>query len=537
MPGDAVSVPLVPATLDPHPVLEYVPNHDGTSTIFGSTEVVDGKTVTVDSRYGDLDDYLAFTAVSTPGTWFTGRVPRYVLSGVSTETDPVVIRSRYAEIVYFTNPERDSGGNVIDGDGNGLPDRLLLYRRVLLIRPDLNLSSSSSVFGLSAGTDWQTSLTGAHLLSDLSVHRQIDPSEGTPTSVVVANSLDDLTQPHNRFAHVRIPSSVLSAGGSPAGTTMPILALEGPVDLITNTSTATPALRPADNSSGTSPVILDTRVSGFLHRNYVLSGDRKGEDVIANNCRGFDVQIFDPDALQFLTSQNLVVGPNDAGFREAFLDSTTQQVPGGTFVDLCYPVLAGGAMRGWQARQVALSNSASSPGNAAIPVGTGNANLTGLQSPFSGLEFETGATAFPTAASGKVYSESLLKSGRLLIVSNQIVLFQPAFDTFTTAYESDSYAQDRRFNSSTGLLSGTYWRQLTGSDATTIDLGSDGLDYPTPTSGTPVLPVRPGTDDVGERETSAPFTTTPGAIKVSVRLESGGSRQLRQSSVVFRGNR
>ena len=221
------------------------PCTNATSTIFGSSEVIDGKTVAVDSRFGDLDDYLAFTAVSTPGTWFTGQVPRYVLSGISTETDPVVIRSRYAEIVYFTNPERDSSGDVIDADANGLPDRLLLYRRVLLIRPDLNLNTTStSVSNLSAGTDWQTSLTGVHQLADLSVRRKLNPTNGLPSTIVVANSLADLTMPHSRFGHVRIPTSDLSVGGTPTGTTMPILALEEPVKMIVDASPTSPCVTP-----------------------------------------------------------------------------------------------------------------------------------------------------------------------------------------------------------------------------------------------------------------------------------------------------
>ncbi len=514
------------------------PCTDATTSIFGEIETVDERIVAKDSRYGDLDDYLAFTAVATPGTWFTGQVPTFVLAGVLTgtaaDTVPVVIRSRYAEIVYFTNPERDAMGTVIDTDTNGIPDRLLLYRRVLLIRPDLNLTASGSVFNLTGGTDWQTGMAGVHQACDLSVRRQLD-ADGLATTVVVANSLADLSKPHNRFAHVRVPDSVLavtdSGGTTIPGTSMPILALEAPLDIISSASTGTPTLRPPNAASGTEPVVLEHRWSGFLRREFVLSVDRQGEDVISNACRGFDIQVFDESARRFLTTNSLVVGPSDAGYREAFFDTTAVDLPGGDFVDLCYPVLAGGAMRGWKAVDVALpttsggAGTAGNPGNAVTPA----AAYLLAQSQFSGLEFA--AAVFPTVAGTKTYNESLVKSGKVLLNGTQVILFQPAFDTFTSSYETDGFLQHRRISGT--HFRGSYWRTLAGTAATDIDLGADGLD----TVNTTVFPNLPGADDLAERETSPPFTTTPEAIKVSIRLENVGSRQLRQSSVVFRGER
>tara|TARA_A100001391_G_scaffold198263_1_gene179616 strand:- start:126 stop:587 length:462 start_codon:yes stop_codon:yes gene_type:complete len=148
-----------------------------------------------------------------------------------------------------------------------------------------------------------------------------------------------------------------------------------------------------------------------------------------------------------------------------------------------------------------------------------------MQSTFSGLEFVTGAAAFPTTTSEKTYSNALLKSGRLVIMNGRIVLFQPAFDTYTSAYERDSYYQNRRFNSP--LFMGTKWEPFNTADLSITDLAADGID-----TNSSLFPGQFGTDDPSERETSAPFLETPQAIRVTVRLENVGTRQLRQMSVV-----
>ncbi|MCM2371758.1 prepilin-type N-terminal cleavage/methylation domain-containing protein [Aporhodopirellula aestuarii] len=529
------------------------PCTDATSALFGryNSTIVDGSTVAEDSRYGDIDDYLAFTAVAPPGSWFTGKVPAYVLDSSVSDSTPVVIRSKYAEIVYFTNPERDATGNVVDTDGNNLPDRLLLYRRVLLVRPDLNLGTGGTVLGLSPGTDWLTGLADIHQLCDLSVRRSLNVN-GTPnlntSATVVANSLSDLAQPHNRFGHVRIPwgSATVTPGAVEAGdTSMPILALEDPINLITSVTdgtSSTPSYRPPDSDTVTEPVVTPMKWSGYLRREFVLAGTRKGEDVIANNCRALDVQIFDQNAAFYLPTSNLVVGPGDAGYREVLDGSGALPplVPGGGFVDLAYPVLAGGPTRGWQSRSIAT-------GEATYAALTGGARAANLQSDFSGLEFKDAAgnstvNTFPPFAQ-RAYSNSLLKSGRLVInTANEIVLFQPAFDTYTSAYERDGFYQGRRFQSA--LYRGTAWYELLASEAYITDLAADGLDSPaTPSSAPPsptilpMFPDSPGTDDIDERETSAPFTMKPEAVRITVRLENVATRQLRQLSVVHRGDR
>ena len=55
------------------------PLTDATSSLFRVDDST-GKPVLPDARYGDCDDYLAFTAVAKPGQWFRGKVPRFLLA-------------------------------------------------------------------------------------------------------------------------------------------------------------------------------------------------------------------------------------------------------------------------------------------------------------------------------------------------------------------------------------------------------------------------------------------------------------------------
>ena len=132
------------------------------------------------NRFGDLDDYLAFTAEASADSKFVGYIPRGVLAamevyharvnlnrtdysipGYSAEAaiELVPFYADKAEIAYWLSPEwetndgstdpnligtllYDADGNPVyrDADNDGLPDRMNLHRRVLLIRDDLNLT-------------------------------------------------------------------------------------------------------------------------------------------------------------------------------------------------------------------------------------------------------------------------------------------------------------------------------------------------------------------------------------------------------------
>lgn len=576
------------------------PVTDATSSLFRTAVDTDGSVVLPDSRYGDFDDYLAFTAVAPPGSWFAGKVPRYVLDQKAAEVagvtytlpvddpvttaidesqfafEPVTIRSRYAEIVYFASPEYylvppgnaqyqqyvDVDGNVDLGSGsateNGLPDRLKIHRRILLIRPDLNLatgnlpiqsrtvgstsvqfmradnwptaSTATTVPGAVTADGWAYGMAGVHQQCDLSIHRILNAT-GVPTVNVAANSLADLTLPHNRFAHVRIPNSVLFGSGGSLPTSMPVLAQSGPATIL-NVSRASgmpTRMAPPLSGSATAPVVTPSSMSGFLRREFALGedgthldpgpswgADRRGEEVMINNALGFDLSVFDPSVPLFLTGSGLIVSPNDAGYREALVTAIAAGTPPtstGGFVDLCYPVLAGGSIRGWLARPVDVLDAA--PGSL-IPTST-----THLFTPFSGLSgFGNGSQS---------YANSLYRSGRLVTSAADVIeLFQPAFDTYTMAYETDSFLQSR-VNTS---LEGTLWSSTTGA---TADLGADGLNgFGIYSPGVISVSGQFDADDLGERETLPPFLAVPSAIRVTFRLENPATRQIRQSSVVVR---
>lgn len=600
------------------------PTTDATSSLFGARTDSDGNLALDDVRYGDFDDYVAFTAVAEGDSWFYGKVPRFVLDRKTAEvlandadpsndrpypngslingtppypadqTTPIMIRSKYAEIIYFaspeylpddnnsmTNPPADLGYIDVDGDGpNGLPDRIRIHRRVLLIRPDLNLTSSGRLQGglydidpdpmntlnqrfLQADTwpigstttlntsgnavnadSWLFGMASVHQQCDLSVRRVLSTVTGNPGLAVAANSLADLSEPHNRFAHVRVPGTQFGLGGTVSS--MPVLAL-GQMPSILNAQTATNVVDiapPSNSPSVAAPVVRPAFLSGFLRPEFVLGEDfvhhdsnttdtspqnnfndgwgreRRGEDVLTNNAVGFDVQIFDPGASYFTTSKPLVVGPGDAGYREAYREKLTdlaamptptiRQLTRGGFVDLCYPVLAGGSLRGWQPRRDDRRDATDDAG-----IATTNGYLI---TPFSGLRAYGGTNPVTS------YQRSFFRSGRLVVDgSNRIRLFQPTFDTFTSSYERDGFRQDFRRTGTAPNFNyrGTVWNE---SPATSIDLGSDGLD----TNGLF------GADDEDEREVLPPFPIRPEAIRITVRLENPSTRQIRQSSVVHR---
>lgn len=171
------------------------------------------------NRYGDLDDYLAFTCrasqmvdnndepIDEP---FMGYLPRGILAAQAyvelwdklgtaptyaafnaayadvavyneaTSAELVPFYSDLAEIAYWLSPQWNgtaAGGQVIyrDADGDLLPDRMRLHRRVMLIREDLNMSltdiaAHNPAFTIPAGRD---TLETIPFLA-------VDTSSGTP---------------------------------------------------------------------------------------------------------------------------------------------------------------------------------------------------------------------------------------------------------------------------------------------------------------------------------------------------------------------
>ena len=150
----------------------YLTYHEGPftdlTTVLGDIPIAGGdRNYFPASRYGDIDDFLSFTARAEPGSPFVGVIPWGVLEAKqfvdaakagSTYVSPagydptrlVPFSSNLAEIAYWISPEwqRKQDGTLVydptsgyplfvDVDNDLLPDRLNLHRRVLLIRGDL----------------------------------------------------------------------------------------------------------------------------------------------------------------------------------------------------------------------------------------------------------------------------------------------------------------------------------------------------------------------------------------------------------------
>ena len=640
------------------------PATDVTSVMLGAQPATtSGNVYFADSRFGDFDDYLAFTAYS-PETPFRGVVPKYILLEKQDETDgdsngdsdpndfdirnlsaaglqdalePVVIYSNYAEIIYWVEPRYstdtgpdglgntstvysyDTMGNVVidDADSNGFPDQLVLHRRVLLIRPDLNSGVSAAspalpgtaivpgtlpqlslpvtggnyvfmqpdpwpnentglplphVIRTGAGQinqttrTWQIGMAPIHQQCDLSVRWVIDPTTGAPTTRVAANSLADLTLPHNRFAHVRAPAAALGFTSPPFSgfTTMPILAVGSQLPYIARglpANAGDPAgtditFCPSAGITNPTPTDIQSSFNGFLRPEFALGGDfthtevptafwgreRLGEDILTTTVLGFDLQGYDQLALVAVDSgpdgapgaagadddgdgttdnaselgsantDDLVVTPGDPFFFEVSRQASTSIGVSrrGTYVDLGYERLAGGTVRSFGA----LLGTMSSTATQAVPAAgrdtkfLSQLSLFRLVSPGANLPFE------------------FLRSGKLVRdAALNVRLCQPTYDTFCQDYEFDGYPQQ---DLQSALQLGTVWFFPDPALANLTDLGADGLDR---TVGNPFILGHVGVDDITEAETAAPFSEPLSAFRIRLRLTDENSGTTTQQTV------
>ena len=375
-------------------MIQEGPMADATTTTFfgtGTTTVAPGYFPL--SRWGDTDDYIAYTVQAPADSPFIGVVPWGVLEASKAQTmgglysrppgydpiQPVVIQSQFAEVCYFMAPrmvrdasgalqyESDDGDNTdgmaedgipqyIDLDGDDYPDEFVLYRRVLLIRPDLNVTSAqlgSNAVGFNnvlanqpvigylrtttgaieiepagnseptlnpgAWTATPTSVTPNWLIGmarvqqqmDLSVAREFNYDEatgansGVPEVFYSASTLEQLRSPHRRFAHVMMPpSNPSNLLMSLDRASMPILALSPPLKFLAKGPTlpvTTTSLPVTDDNIGTTPNLADRfTMNGHMRPEFILGGTREGEDIVGTNIAGFDVRVFDPGAPVFL---------------------------------------------------------------------------------------------------------------------------------------------------------------------------------------------------------------------------------------------
>lgn len=522
---------------------------DYTATLFDPTNGSDPNLTTSavrSSRFGDMDDILMFTA-RAGDSWFVGQVPAVVIDSTLTGTAalvPVTITSQLAEIVVFARPVKVSDPFFEDTDvnplstsaGNSLPDAYQLHYRALLIRPDLNTITAGTNLVLPGlktlnGND-PLDMTNVHQVCDLSVRRVYD---GNPTTAdnLAANSLEDLMNPANRFAHFQyaVPNTT-------ASTTMPLLVLE-PIPNTRLSVFSTGPLYSDPNPAGLPPSLAGA-AGNFLHPDFALSGTRRGEDILAGDVLAFDVKAFDggapvialdgPDGLSGTPptnttrgadgSDDVILTPNDPGYAVGWA-SPHSIVSYGAYVDLMW------------GRKTLSSLSYYNSDYAKVYTANGNTHPN-LWTELSGLKSVGSTAAVPPLN----YSDGLRRSGKALFKQSSFEILQPTFDTWSNLYESDASQQAELNNLSiSGVLDVDAYKRLrdtsiggsdsgnvTGSQAwrqNVTDAGSDGIDN----NGTG------GVDEAAERETLPPFPVKLRGIRASVRIEDRATRQIKQMSV------
>ncbi len=243
---DSITVPVMPWA-DPADQLGYFEYVEG--------PMRDGGNDAPNFRTGDSDDILMFTA-RAKGRPFVGRF------GATT------IESEEAEIIWWIRP--------VDFNNDGTPDSATVYRRVLLIRPDLN------------GSNGQLAGAGNNALT---FYQNNDISVRAFGGGLAANSLGDLTKRECRALHV----------------------------------------------ASAFPFSLDaTALQTFPTASFVLQGARLGEDVMLSNVLAFDVRAYDPYApVGSSGSGSTAVGvaPGDGQSANSMPPNTVGR---GAYVDLNY---------------------------------------------------------------------------------------------------------------------------------------------------------------------------------------------------------
>jgi hypothetical protein len=231
---------------------EYYEGHDGDSTTYT------GGPLTPPSLLGDHDDVLMFTSRSRDEP-FIGRNGN---GGLPFTSDT-------AEVVWWSDVV-NLAANAQGAQRNGMRT---IYRRVLLIAPGVANQIPAADFTI--GMAW--SLADFQFKYDLSAR--------VVGSNIVLNSLGDLTDRRNRYAHTQNP----------------------PYPFV--------ALAPFPSASA-----------------------RFGEDVMLRNALAFDLRAFDPMA-PLMANSGVMVGPGDPGYNVA--TANVSNAPRGAYVDLGYDTRAG----------------------------------------------------------------------------------------------------------------------------------------------------------------------------------------------------
>jgi hypothetical protein len=472
------------------------------------------------SRWGDIDDILMFTAKARDGQLFRGKIPRALMmfanwnaferendareargearlpnnSPLPTDADwaeDIAISSEFAEICWFSIPLNlnDAGlyepstHTILAGRGqvdNFLPRRMALCRKVLLVRPDLDITPPPTfrnvlpndqerlyfvqppnlVSGTFSPSGVEVVNANAYRRCDLSVTvKTIIGSSGSDMLCYRTNSLGDLQDPQNRYAHGSY--GITNSQSDLIGATLPLMMLTSTIGTSSGSpdgalATCQSALRLID------PSLTPTNVpnGGFMPPFFLRSAYRRVDptnwrtwvpystlqEMVTPELLAFDLKAFDPSAPVLLHpgpdsqwgnallddntnnttdevaeagwfgTDDVSVDPSQPGFWWLLAQSNAPfdvpvEIERGAYVDM-----------GWAFRRFR------------DPLPARNSFLI---SEFSGLS-STGVSPF--LIHGGAISLPGLQSHS---IGSPTFVFQNAFDTYTTQYDSDG-EQDLR---------------------------------------------------------------------------------------------
>ncbi len=200
-----------------------------------------------------------------------------------------MIESPLAEICWWTAYVDDNGNRTDDFVGESIK----VYRRVLLIRPGLNLPT----FGSFADAAYYLAT------NDISARVETFTDGSSKYYRVVANDIKDLANRQNRFCHTAAPNAFNANFGS--------------YRYLLDRS-ALWALRSADYA-----------INGAV----VLPPDYNGNDIILTDVVSFDMKVFSPNAGVAIDG-GVTVEPGDIGFVNLKNNSPGNVAGLGAFVDL-----------------------------------------------------------------------------------------------------------------------------------------------------------------------------------------------------------
>ncbi len=306
------TVPMLPWTLRSAGLgyFEYVEG-------FASDVDSDGDGIAdVDTSKGDSDDVIMFTARSS-GELFRGGVlgtlvwvgNHYQLVYKPGAPEITPITSELAEIVWFTYPTNEG---------------VRLYRRVLLIRPDIEIPFPSGLNGL-ADEDFSSA-------NDLSVRKEYINNSW----VRVTNSLADLTRREARFMHV--PAEVIAETVTMPSLVPPTVTVQydrkfpNPLERSKLLPKKDVELPGADGILGTPDDFVYGASGTDVMASQVLAFDVRAYDPMAPVVRG-TVRVDDGSGTPVLANEAL--SPGDPGY-SIVVASNPVVIGRGAYVDLGY---------------------------------------------------------------------------------------------------------------------------------------------------------------------------------------------------------